>query len=571
VTVERMPRAASRRGVVRWLGLLSGIVILSLPLRVSADAVAQLPSAWTGTLTPVPEADISGAERVVQESITETRERLADLLAAARTDTAKLAVGYGKLAALYQLANIDRAAALCWENARTLQPDEFRWSYYAGYLALTQGQTDTALSRLQRAQELKSDYAPLNLRLGQLWLDTDQLDKAQVALQTAAAEPGLRAAALFYLGQVDLLKRDYKAAVSHMTEALKIDPQASGVHYPLAQAYRHLGEERLAREHLARFKAKRPDADDPLLAELNNALQTSRKVFAQGMKAIMERDYQTAIEQFEKGLEVDPENLAARVSYARALYLGGQAGAAEKQLDQVLARDHDRVLPNFLLAVLREAQGDAERAAVLYRRVLALDPKHEGARFYLGNLLFQAGDYREAAQQYQAALAVNQEIPPARLLELVARHRAGATDAEVAAELERRIKAWPEQPELKYALARLRALSKDPAVRDSVAALSLANALALGQPSPFNIAVLALAAAADGQFDEAVRVQQQLTDMFGWMAPQQESKSMKETLAVYKQGMMPQQPVWPVDDPMLAPAPLDPVGPFRDYPAPVPF
>ena len=571
MTAERPLRAGSRRGVVRWLALLSVIVILSLPLRVSADAVAQLPSAWTGTLTPVPEADISGAERVAQESITETRERLAGLLAAANADAANLAVGYGRLAALYQLVDINRAAALCWENARSLQPDEFRWSYYAGYLALTQGQTDTALSRLQRALELKPDYAPLNLRLGQLWLDTDQLDKAQAALQTAAAEPGLRAAALFYLGQVDLLKRDYKAAVSHMTEALKIDPQASGVHYPLAQAYRHLGEERLAREHLARFKLKRPDADDPLVAELNNVLQTSRKDFSRGMKAIVERDYQTAIEQFEKGLEVDPENLAARVSYARALYLGGQSDAAEKQLNHVLARDQQQVLANFLLAVLREAQGNTEQAAALYRRVLALDPKHEGARFYLGNLLFQAGTYREAAQQYQAALAANKDIPPARLLELVARHRAGETDAEIAAELEKRVKAWPRQPELKYALARLRALSKDPAVRDSVAALTLANALAPSQPSPSNIAVLALAAAADGQFDEAARVQQQLIDMFGWMAPQQESESLQKTLAAYKQGMMPQQPVWPVDDPVLTPGPLDPVGPFRDYPAPVPF
>lgn len=571
MTAARTLRAVSRRGVVRWLALISAIVILGLPLRVPADAVAQLPSAWTGTLTAVPEVDISGAERVAQESITATRERLTELLDAASTEAADLAIGYGRLAALYQLANIDRAAALCWENARTLQPDEFRWSYYAGYLALTQGQTDTALSRLQRAQALKPDYAPLNLRLGELWLDTDQLDKAQAALQSAAAEPGLRAAALFYLGQVDLLKRDYQAAVDHMTEVLKIDPQASGVHYPLAQAYRHLGEERLAREHLARFKVKRPDADDPLLAELNNVLQTSRKDFSRGMKAIVERDYQTAIKLFEKGLEVDPENLAARVSYARALYLDGRSDAVEKQLNSVLARDQQQVLATFLLAVLDEARGRTQQATALYRRVLALDPKHEGAHFYLGNLLFQDGAYREAAQQYQAALAANQDIPPARLLELVARHRAGETDAEIAAELEKRIKAWPDQPELKYALARLRALSKDPAVRDSVAALTLANALTSSQPSPFNIAVLALAAAADGQFDEAARVQQQLIDMFGWMAPQQEAASLKTTLAAYKRGIMPQQTVWPVGDPVLSPRPLDPAGPFKDYPAPVPF
>jgi tetratricopeptide (TPR) repeat protein len=571
VTAARSRRAVSRRGAVHFFALLSGMLCLCLPLRLPADALAQLPSVWSGTLTPVPEVDISGAERVGQAAITETRERLAGLLAAADSDAANLAVGYGKLAALYQLVNIKGAAALCWENARSLQPDEFRWSYYAGYLALKEGQTETALSRLQQATALKPDYAPLNLRMGQLWLDTDQLDKAQAALQAAAAEPGLRAAALYYLGQLDLLKRDYQAAVNHLTEALKLDPQASGVHYPLAQAYRHLGEEQLAREHMARFKLKRPDADDPLVAELENVLQTSRKDFSSGLKAIGERDYKTAIEQFEKGLEVDPDNLAARVSYARALYLGGQSGAAEKQLTSVLAHDPQQELANFLLAVLYEGQGKSGQAAEGYRRILALDPKHQGACFFLGNLLFQAGDYQHAAQQYQAVLAANPDIPPARLLELVARQHAGQADREIAAELEERIKSWPEQSELKYALARMRALSKDPAVRDAVAALTLANALAASQPSPSSIAVLALAAAADGQFDEAARVQQQLIDMFGWMATPQQAESLQKTLATYKQGAMPQQPVWPVDDPMLAPMPLDPAGPFRDYPAPVPF
>jgi tetratricopeptide (TPR) repeat protein len=563
--------------VVPWCGasgllaLLCGVLLFSLPLRLPADALAQLPAAWADRLKPVPEADISGTERVAQESISETRARLAGLLADADADSANLAAGYGNLAALYQLFNINTAAALCWENARHLQPTEFRWSYYAGYLALNEGQTETALALLQQARELQPDYAPLNLRMGQLWLDIDQLDKAQAALEAAAAEPGLRAAALYYLGQVDLLRRDYQSAADHLSEALKIDPQAGGVHYPLAQAYRHLGKEALAREHLAQVELKRPAAADPLVTELENVLQTSRRDFGRGLKAIMDRDYKTAIAQFEKGLTVDPDNLAARVSYARALYLGGQSDAAEQQLDLVLARDPQQVLANFLVAVLRDAQGKSDQAAAGYRKILELDPKHQGARFYLANLLFQQRTYAQAAQHYKAALAASQDIPPARLLELVARHHAGQADREIVAELTKLIKAYPQQSELKYALARMHALSKDPAVRDSVAALTLANQLAPKQPSPPNIAVLALAAAADGQFDQAARLQQQLIDMLGWMAPPQRLQSLQDTLASYQDGVMPQQPVWPVDDPELSPAPLNPVEPFRDYPAAVPF
>ncbi len=567
----RAHSGASRRRAGGLLALLCAVLLVSLPVRLPADALAQLPAAWADRLKPVAEADISGTERVAQDSITETRARLGALLADADADSVNLAAGYGNLAALYQMFNINSAAALCWENARQLQPAEFRWTYYAGYLALNEGRTDTALKLLQQARELQPDYAPLNLRMGQLWLDTDQLDKAQAALEAAAAEPGLRAAALYYLGQVDLLRRDYQRAVDHLSEALKIDPQAGGVHYPLAQAYRHLGQEALAREHLARVESKRPAADDPLVTELENVLQTSRRDFGRGLKAIMERDYKTAIAQFEKGLAVDPDNLAARVSYARALYLGGQSDAAEQQLDVVLARDPQQLLASFLLAVLREAQGKSDQAATRYRKILELDPKHEGAHFYLANLLLRQRSYAQAAQHYKGALAAGQDIPPARLLELVARHHAGRADRDIVAELEKLIKAYPQQSELKYALARMHALSKDPAVRDSVAALTLANQLAPTQPSPPNIAVLALAAAADGQFDQAARLQQQLIDMLGWMVQPQRLESLQDTLASYEEGVMPQQPVWPVDDPELSPAPLNPVEPFRDYPAAVPF
>ncbi|MEN8761703.1 MAG: tetratricopeptide repeat protein [Thiogranum sp.] len=552
--------------------LLLGLLILALPLPLPADTLSELPAAWQDKLQAVPETDVSGTERVAREAISRTRTQLADLLQDGTSDDTKLAEGYGELAALYQLFNIDSAAALCWENARSLQPADFRWTYYAGYLALTTGQTEKALQLLLRAGKLNPDYRPLDLRLGQLWLDADQLDKAETALKKAAGEAGLRAAALYYLGQIDLLRHNYQSAEEHLSEALRINPQASEVHYPLAQAYRHLDKQELAREHLARFKQKTPDADDPLVAELKTVLQTSHWDFRLGMQAIMEqKDYEAAIEHFRKGLEIDPDNLAARVSYARALYLGGQPDASETQLNNVLAKDPQQILANFFLAVLWESRDKPEKAAAQYELILALEPEHEGAHFYLANLLFHQGRFREAAAQYRAALAANSEIPPARMLEVVALHRAGHADSDIARELEQRVRQFPDQSELKYALIRLRSLSKDPGVQDSFQALTLANELAPKQPIPPNIEALALAAACDGQYQQAARLQQQVIDMVNWMVPAEKLQDLENTLAAYEKDSMPQQPIWPDDDPLLSPPPLNPVEPFRDYPAAVPF
>ncbi len=563
---HRHPRLAPT--TASWL---AGLALLAVPFASPADAVSELPEQWQPRLQAVPEADISGVENVGQDSITQTRARLAARLGEEPADNAELAEGYASLAALYQLFRIDAAAALCWDNARQLQPDAFRWHYYAGYLALTRGQSTRALELLEQARALDPAYPALDLRLGQLWLETNRLPQAQAALERAANTPGLRAAALYYLGQLELLQRDYGAARDHLSEALTLNPEASEVHYPLAQAYRQLGEPTLAREHLDKFERREPTAEDPLVSELEQVLRTSRSDFGQGMRALRERNYESAIQHFSAGLEIDPDNLAARVSYARVLYLGGQTDAAEQQLHTVLERDPRQPLAQLLLGVLAQARAESGQAAARYRAVLELDPRHDGAHFFFANLLFNQGRYAQAAEHYGSALAVNPDIPPARLLQLVARHRAGQAEQETAQQLEQLLALHPEQPELKYALIRLRALSADPAVRDSVRALNLANELAPGQPTPANIQALALAAAADGQFDQAARLQQQVVDMLGWMTGAAQSQAIRDTLDAYQEGVMPTQAAWPDDDPLLSPPPLNPVEPFRDYPAPVPF
>lgn len=554
----------------RWFAAL--LALLLAPCLASADALSELPAGWQQRLQPVPDSDISGVERVGQDSIRRTRARLQGLLLQGEpVDSIQLAEGYGSLAALYQLFDIDAAATPCWDNAIRLQPDEFRWHYYAGYLALTGGRSAQALQHFERARALDPDYPALQLRFGQLWLETNRLEQARPALSRAAATPGLRAAALYYLGQLALLQRDYATARDRLREALDLDPQASGVHYPLAQAYRRLGEEALAREHLAQFERRDPAAEDPLIGELNQVLQTSRGEFGQGMKAIRQRDYAGAVEHFRAGLEVDPDNLAARVSYARVLYLDGQRETAEQELNSVLERDPQQPLAQLLLGVLAQARGEAQPAAARYRKLLELDPRHDGGHFFLANLLFTEGRFAQAAEHYGAALAANPDIPPARLLELVAWHHAGRPDAEVTAQLEQLLDRHPDQAELQYALIRMRSLSASPGVRDSVQALNLANVLAPSQPTPPNIQALALAAAADGQFEQAAGLQQQVLDMLGWMGGEQQLQTLRDTLAAYQDGLMPQQPVWPLDDPLLSPPPFDPMEPFRDYPSPVPY
>jgi hypothetical protein len=58
--------------------------------------------------------------------------------------------------------------------------------------------------------------------------------------------------------------------------------------------------------------------------------------------------------------------------------------------------------------------------------------------------------------------------------------------------------------------------------------------------------------------------------MAAWMAPPAEVTVMNNELATYKKGEIPAV-AWPEGDPLLSPPPFDPVAPFRDYPAAVPY
>jgi predicted Zn-dependent protease len=99
-------------------------------------------------------------------------------------------------------------------------------------------------------------------------IDLDRLDEAEDfrlrARSVEPASPSVRAV----LGEVALSRRDYRRAAELLEAALEALPAATRLHYPLALAYRGLGDEVRAREHLALRGVVGARPPDPLLDEL---------------------------------------------------------------------------------------------------------------------------------------------------------------------------------------------------------------------------------------------------------------------------------------------------------------
>ena len=539
---------------------------------LQADLVAEPPAAFGVALAGIPAADISGAEPLMQQALTAARAELDTLLAAPETDRDALAAAYGRLGALLILVEVEAQADTSLRNAMALQPDELRWPYYAGYLAMLAGNLEQAVAYLEQARSIAPDYAPLYIRLGKVHLDHSELAAARQALARAAEDPSLAGPANYYLGQIAVLERRFADAVPLLQSALAATPEATEVHYPLAQAYRALGDTVGARRELALFQLREPVIADPLIDELKAATDRALPAFKEALHAVRGGDYATAVRRFADGLEVAPDNAAARVSYARVLWLTGDAAQAEAELGRALDLAPQQSLALFLTGIIAQQRGELEQAADRYRQVLALEPAHSGALFQLANLDFSAGRFAAAAAGYEQVLAADEGVAPARVLAQVAALRSGVPAGEVLARLRSLADAHPDDPQLRYALARLLAAADDPQQRDPAAARALAAGLiadpSAGGPIPPHQRALALARAAGGDFEGATALLQPLTEAV-WMLPPAEADLLQAELAAYADRRLPD--AWPAGDVLLAPPLLNAAQIMRDYPATKPY
>ena len=552
---------------MRWL---LGAALLLLVSSGRADLVADLPARWS-ELQPLPEVDLSGAEPLVSQAIQQARKQLSESLGGEQPEREKLANDWGRLAALYHHSEVSFLAAAGFGNAARLEPDVMRWRYYLGWLALSDGRAQEALGHFAGAGRLDPGYSPVVLRTAQAMLSLNRLDAARTDFLRARREKGLEGAAEYGLGQIAQLRKDHAAAVEHFSKTLELDPSATRAHYPLALSLRALDRVDEAKQHLRLKGDGKPAVSDSLLDQLNRMNPGVRKVYSDAMQAVLKRDYQSAVTQFERGLLQDPDNHDARVSLARVLYLSGHPERARLELSRVLESAPEHEMALFLFALLQEAEGRPELAAHAYATIIARNPKHDGATFYLASQRFREQRYRVAADLFGKALAIDPNNSTARLLRVVADFHAGAGELQAQERLLIMRARHPEDNRARYALIRLQLLATDDAVKAPAEALEDVRELVDLQPFPQLVALLALAYGINGEFELAYEWQNQVYVNFALMAPAGIAREMQAARSAYENDRVPDARIFPADDPLLSPPPVDPTGPFRDYPAPNPF
>ena len=341
-----------------------------------------------------------------------------------------------------------------------------------GDLQLGAQQLDDAANSYQQAVQLAPNDPDVNLGYAQLLGYRTDYDGAEpfiervltlqpnnlraLALQTQIA--GIRASQAEANNQSDASQ--YRNRADQLVANLvRFKPDTAQEALALADAMRDAGDSAKALDYLNLATSLSKDSANPETAlRIANATRDSATRDNGG--------YDRAIDLYNSLLIADPNNVAARVELARALYYAGElpryAGTypggktlpeAKMQLAQALQLAPDNSAAKLLQLDLLTAGGELAEAEQGARALLATGP-NAGASITLGTVFSARGDFNNAIEQYQTALQttpndVNAQIGLARNL-----YYARRVDESIAT-YRRLIQASPNNPIPRLELAKV--------------------------------------------------------------------------------------------------------------------
>jgi tetratricopeptide (TPR) repeat protein len=455
-------------------------------------------------LRPVSLPELSRASEPVRRQLQDAYASLTRKVDEGSTTTSELAAAYGHMGMLLMAAEYRDEAETCFGQAEVLAPNDVRWPYYLAHSYKARGQTVKSVAAFERALRLQPNDQATLVWLANAYLDQGKPEAAEPLLTRALAQQPQSAPALFALGRAALARSDYASAVRHLEQALSLDPRAVAVQYPLAMAYRGLGDMDTADAHMRQRGPGELRPRDPLMLELESALESAVAYEVRGAKALDERDWAGAAASFRKGVELAPNEPSLHHKLGTALFMNGDARGAVEQFEEALRLSPTFAKAHYSLGVLMGSNGRTDQAIEHLSAAVRDDPTYVEARLRLADVLRASGRLVPALAQYEQAAKLDPrtaDAPFGCAITLI-----GLKQYQQARDrLMTGMKTYSDHRMFAHALVRLLAAVPDDRVRDGQAAMQLMHDLRAKEPrTPELDDMMAMTLAELGQCGEAV-------------------------------------------------------------------
>jgi tetratricopeptide (TPR) repeat protein len=323
-----------------------------------------------------------------QESVSTSQEKLSNYL----SETGSEKVGSGT----WQLAVAPMPPSTEVEAVQKQLIEIIANSYFnLGVLLAKKARFRAAATEFYYTQQWDSDYPNVDLSLGAARFNAGQFSMAVVPLERVVTKERsnleasrMLALACFQSGQyaraAQLLERDPSLRTDH------------NLQYTLALALVRSGNSERAQEVFSYMLGHNAtSAEVHLLLGNANAEQ---------------QQYDEALAEYKKALELDPKLKSAHLSSALILIRRAELAAARSELEKELELDPSDASARYHLAYVLDLQGDKRRAAEHLRQVLRATPGSADAHYLLGKILFNGGDLKSAAEELESAVRLTPDV-----------------------------------------------------------------------------------------------------------------------------------------------------------------
>ena len=450
------------------------------------------------------------------------------------------AEAWGRLGMASHAHGLLQTAIACYQQAAKRDSTDYRWPYLAATALRNSNRTD-AIAYYAEALKLKSNDHVLAITYADMLTRNGRYGEAQLLYEGVLPINEAQSFALIGLARIAYIDNDLVAAQTHLQNARQIDPNDREIYTLLAQIHMSLGNEEAAKESewLARTYPHANVLDAPIIEAMHSFAETADAFVVRGKRKTELGDYRGAESAFRQVLARRPGLAFDYGNLANVLSRQGQYAEALEYFERGLKINPNNVemLSNQSLALMADDQLD--RAGKKLIKAIELDPNYGHAHFNLGVLRYRQRDYGEAVEHFGDALSTNPALTQAYLnlgttyaamgkfpaaidvwkqLERIQPNNSSlifniglgwlrlGQDAKASSALRKAFNLEPNNKQIATTLIKLLATSERHSVRDIPQAITFAERLYSSSPhDPVVADLLAIAFAANGNFDQAVR------------------------------------------------------------------
>ncbi len=339
------------------------------------------------------------------------------------------------LAVVYTAEGEYQKAQAQYEKVLEKDPENIRVLAFLSDLFIVQENLGKAAEIYERMLRISPNDAFLYFNLGVIYSKTDQLVKAEESLKKAIEIDKGYTEAQMVLGVVYEIEGELREAAKQYEVVTKIDPSDPYAHARLGHVYFRLGRVDEAIGQIRVLMSLDPRSPDPYLkifsiyiirnryddarAVLNEALANgiSEAVIhaSLGYLAILEQKYEQAVGHYTVAAEKDPGNGLYGFYLAAALERAGKEEEAMRLLEECVSDGTEFAeVYNYLGYMYADAGRDLDRAIVLIRKALELDPGNGAYIDSLGWAFYRKGMLEEALGYMKEAAGLLPDDPVVR-------------------------------------------------------------------------------------------------------------------------------------------------------------